>query len=127
MSTTTFPLSGIPFILESVERGVVRDFAGRVGEWAGVLALLTKFEDEEMLDNPRPEVLAGHKKALKRMLFFGSIIRMTSAHPDYPDKATALVVESTLRAARDKLAMWHGESLGEGEAEAILQKAFSES
>ena len=121
----TMPL--VPDFLGHLEAHFHRELAAVVHDWSQCTNLLTQWEDDHLLDNPTPELLAKHKQAIERVLRFGRFLALATGEPDLPDRSLAEIVAATQSCLQDKLALWHGCNLsGERRAE-ILKASFHES
>ena len=114
----------VPDVIGRLERRVYTEFAREAEEWSLYLNALSRWEDEHLLDNPTPELLAEHKKAIEHLLKLGRFFELVTELPDFPDFDTARMVAATQQTLRDMLQMRHGERLGKDRADAILAQAF---
>ena len=125
MSTVlTLPPSADYF--DRLEARMLNSFAEAVRDWSGALGALTEWEDEHLLDGATPENLARHKATLDRLLRLGRLFALSTAHPEFPDRDTARLVDATMQSLRDRVALWHG-SLPAERGAAILREVFGES
>jgi hypothetical protein len=124
--TGPLPLPVVPDFIGHVEARLARDFAAAIHDWSDCLPALTQWEDEHLLDNPTPELLARHKALLQRLVRFGQLLALTAGHPDFAGQALAQIVAASQRCYRDKLAMWHGQQMNHTEADRILSACFPE-
>jgi len=118
----TLPL--VPDYVGHLEERLVREFALSVEDWSRCVAQLSRWEDEHLLENPTPELLARHKATLERLIGFGEFLSLSTAHPDFPDKPLAELVAATLTCFQDKLLMWHGPRMSREESDKILAACF---
>lgn len=116
----------LPDYIGHLETHFVRDVAGVVEDWSRCINVLTEWEDEHLLDNPAAEKLAAHKQTIERLLRFGRLIALATEPPDFPDKEVAAIVSSTQSCLRDKLSLWHGNTLTETQRDDILRQCFNE-
>jgi len=114
----------VPDYIGHLQERLLREFAHGVEDWSRCVDQVTRWEDEHLLDNPTPELLAQHKTALKRLIGFGKFISLSTEHPEFPDRETAELVRATQHCFQDKLAMWHGPQLSAEESERILAACF---
>ena len=116
----------VPDYVGRLEAHFLRDFADGVEDWSRCINMLTEWEDEFLLDDPAPEKLAAHKQIVERLLRFGRFIALATGSPDFPDPELAAVVSSTQCCLRDKLALWHGNTLTGAQGTEILRQCFHE-
>jgi hypothetical protein len=124
MLTEALPLPLVPDYVGHLEERLLREFALAVDDWSRCVSQVTGWEDEHLLDNPTPELLARHKATLKRLLRFGQFISQTTEQPDFPNQDLTELVRSTQRCFQDKLTMWHGPRLSPEESNRILTACF---
>jgi hypothetical protein len=124
VSTDAVSLPLVPDYVGHLEERLLREFAVAVEDWSRCVEQITRWEDEHLLDNSTPDLMAQHKATLKRLLRFGQFISLTTEYPEFPDKEMAELVRSSQRCFQDKLAMWHGTKLSPGERERILTACF---
>lgn len=120
--TTSLPL--VPDYVGHLQERLLHEFAMAVEDWSRCVRQLTQWEDEHLLDDPSPELLARHKATLQRLLRFGKFISLTTEQAEFPDPELAALVRATQRSFQDKLAMWHGPKLSPAESERILSACF---
>jgi hypothetical protein len=111
-------------LIGRLQKRLLANFADIVVEWSGFVTDLTRWEDDHLLDNPSPELLADHKATLERFLAFGRFLSLGTEEPDFPDRELAEIVSSTLVVLQDKLRMWHGPRMSQAESDRILQACF---
>lgn len=116
----------VPDYIGRLEDRFIREFAHGVEDWSRCINMLTEWEDEHLLDHPAPETLAAHRQTIERLLRFGRLIALTTEAPDFPDKELAAIVSSTQCCLRDKLALWHGNTLTDAQRTEILRQCFNE-
>jgi hypothetical protein len=116
----------VPDFIRSVESRLLREFAAAVQDWSNCAPTLTQWEDEHLLDNPEPEMLARHKATVERLLRFGAFLALATEHPDFPEPELGQIVSATQQDLRDRLAMWHGPRMSKEESERILAACFPE-
>jgi hypothetical protein len=54
----------------------------------------------------------------------GRVFALATAHSDFPDRATADLVNATLGVLKDKLRRWHTDRMSKGESDRILAACF---
>ena len=105
---------------------MVREFPASAEEWSRSVNRLNRWEEQHLLvDDPRPERLAEHRKRVERLMFLGQLCALVAAHPALGDSDTARMVTATQEVLRNKLKMFH-EVMEPDRAEAILKEAFPE-
>ncbi len=114
----------MPGIIEQIERRVVTQLAVEAEQWASCLNALTKWEDEHLLDNPTPDLLAQHRQTVEHLIKVGRILQWTTEQPDFPDRATTEMVRATQACLEDILSMRHGPRLPVERKEQILAACF---
>jgi hypothetical protein len=133
MNATVEALPLLPDVLGQLEIHLARQLV-LVGQlvfvvegWSECVSKLTYWEDNHLLDNPTPELLARHKEAVQRMLRFGQFLVLANAQAEFPDRNLMPIVEATQSVLRDKLRLWHGSRVSAEESDTILRAAFNES
>lgn len=114
-----------PDYIGRVEKHLLGEFALAVEQWSSCIAILTKWEDENLLDTPTAENLAAHRKTVERLIRFGKFIFLVTSQQEFSDRKTAEMVEATQQILADKLRMFHN-PITETEAEKILGEVFPE-
>ena len=117
----------VPDFIGHLERRLRRDLGAAVEDWSHCVTTLTHWEDDHLLDNPAPELLARHRQTVERLLRFGQFLALATEQPEFPDKQLAEVVAATQRCLRDKLDLWHGPKMSEEKRGGILKACFNES
>ncbi|MBI3851204.1 MAG: hypothetical protein HY298_13160 [Verrucomicrobia bacterium] len=120
----TLPLASD--VVGHMEKRLMNELGAAADEWSECATALTRWEDEQLLDNPGADLLQRHKATTERLLRVGKTLSLAVAHPDFPDKKLAAMVSATERMLQDKLTMWHGK-MNSKRREEILQTAFHES
>ena len=113
-------------VLRELDIDLVRRLVSVVEGWSERVSWLTYWEDNYLLDNPTPELLAQHKATVQRMLRFGQLLVLANAVAEFPDPNLMPIVEATQSVLRDKLRLWHGSGMSAEESDAILRAAFNE-
>jgi hypothetical protein len=114
----------MPDTIGRLEKRLTAELADEAEQWSWCLNSLSRWEDEHLLGNPSPELLAEHKKTVERLLRFGRLISVATGHPDFPDRAVASMVQATKRTLEDNLRIYHGSGMSKEESDRILSKAF---
>jgi hypothetical protein len=127
MSANTLSMPMVPDFFSRVESHFQREFSKAVHDWSHCVEVLTHWEDEQLLDNPTPELLARHKQTVERLLRFGRFLSLATMQADFPDRELAGIVAATESCLRDKLALWHGANTTETERARILKGCLNES
>ena len=120
---------GIIFSPNFLQRAFTRlanELCDDAEEWSAAVQGLRRFQDEKLLDNPTPENLKAHRRALEVLIAFGSFIANATKVPEFPDRETHAMVEATLQILRDDLALWHGQKNSPEKNAAILAACFPE-
>lgn len=125
MTADVLAMPVVPDFLGYLESNFHRELAAAIHDWSRCATLLTRWEDEHLLDAPTPELLARHKQAIERLLRFGRYLALATEGPDFPDQPLAEIVSATQSCLRDKLPLWHGTMSAERSAE-ILKTCFNE-
>src|SRR5580698_7740261 len=101
----------MPGFIEQIEKRVLTQLTEEAEQWASCLNALTKWEEEHLLDNPTPGLLAQHKQTVEHLIKLGRIFQWATEQPDFPDRATAEMVRATQACLEDVLSMRHGPRL----------------
>ena len=104
-----------------------RHLKTQVEDWNDECRYLVAWEDNNLVDGPKPERLAEHARLLDELERVGRWLASATRSADFPDTATAELVGLTLRDLADTRAMWHGKSLDEKQRAEILKACFNES
>ena len=111
-------------LISELEKRVLSQLAFDVEELTNVLPILTKFEDEFLLDNPTQEFLEAHKKSLERGIGIAKFLALATQQPEFPDRELARTVNATLSLLQDKMRIWHGSRMSKDESDRVLAKCF---
>jgi hypothetical protein len=114
----------MPGIIAQIEKRVLSQLAEEAEQWASCLNALSKWEEEHLLDNPPPDLLAQHKQTVEHLIKVGRILQWATEHSDFPDRATAEMVRATQACLEDILFMRHGPRLTPERKEQILAACF---
>ena len=106
---------------------LVRYFKAQVEDWYDECRQLARWEDEHLVDDPRPERLAEHARLLDELERAGRWLFGTTQSADFPDRSTADLVSMALQDLKDARAMWHGHQLSEEQKADLLKACFNES
>jgi len=106
---------------------LVRYFKVQVEDWYDECRQLTAWEDEHLLEDPKPASLAEHARLLDELERAGRWLFQTTHSSDFPDRPTAELVSMTLQDLKDRRAMWHNSQLSEKQKAEILKTCFNES
>jgi hypothetical protein len=101
-------------------------FADAAEEWSAYVSTLSRWEDDNLLDSPRPELLADHKATIERFLAFGRFLSLATENQSFPDRRIAEMVAATLVVLQDKLRMWHSPRMSKNESDRILTACFAD-
>ncbi len=105
---------------------LVRYFKAQVEDWYDECRQLTSWEDEHLLDDPRPEKLAEHARLLDELERVGRWLSQATQSPDFPDRSTADLVSMALQDLKDRRAMWHGQKVSNERRAEILKACLNE-
>src|SRR5437899_227859 len=108
-----------PEVIGQLEERLIGEFALAVQERSSYISTLSKWEDDQLLDNPNPESLAAHKRMVERLLAFGGLLSVATAQREFPDRKTAEIVSATQATLQDKLLMWHRPRMNREDADRI--------
>ncbi len=125
MATLTAGLAEPADLAGGVSKRVLRLLKAQVEDWYDVCRQLSDWEDDFLVDQATPERLAEHRRFLDELARVGHWMSLVTNSPDFPDAATAKLVEMTLRDLEDARALWHG-PLGKERRQEILRAVFNE-
>lgn len=111
-------------VIGRIQRRWLASFADAVEEWSALVSTLSRWEDDNLLDDPKPELLAEHKVALERFLAFGAFLSLATDRENFPDRRIADMVSATQTVLKDKVRMWHTPRLAKAESDRILATCF---
>jgi len=114
----------VPEAMSRLQRRLHAELANTVEEWSGFVSALTRWEDDHLLDNPPPELLADHQKTVRRLLAFGRSLSLVTEGPDFTDRRTAESVAATQLVLEDKLRLWHAPRMDRAQSDRILAGVF---
>jgi hypothetical protein len=114
----------MPSVISRLQRRFLTSVTETVEEWTAFVPELTRWEDEHLLDNPTPELLADHKATVEGFLSFGQFLSLATERPDFPDRRLAEMVAATMGILQDKLRLWHGPRMTREESDRILAACF---
>lgn len=115
----------VPEAISRLQRRLLSEFASTVEEWSWFVSTLAQWEDDHLLDNPTPELLADHETTVRRLLAFGRMLAAAAETPNFSDRQTAESVAATLLVLEHKLRMWHGPQIDREESRRILAEVYS--
>jgi hypothetical protein len=113
-----------PDVIGRLERRLLADFAIVAEEWSEFVSDITRWEDDHLLENPTPELLADHKATVERLLALGRLFSQATLHPEFPDRETSDMIAATQAVLKDKLQMWHRPRMARSEADRVLAACF---
>lgn len=125
MSTSTEAASHPAQPASDISKRVLRLLKAQVEDWYDQCRRLPEWEDEHLLEEPGPELLAQHARMLDELERVGNWLGRLTASGGFPDQATANLVAMTLRDLKDARALWHGAMTKERRGE-ILRTVFNE-
>jgi hypothetical protein len=111
-------------VFSALEKRLFAEFSLAAEEWSRWVTALSRWEDDELLDQPSPEALDLHRKTIERLLALGRFMSRATEQPDFPDRSTAQMVAATLTMLEDSLRMWHGPRMSKEESDRILAACF---
>ena len=97
-----------PNFLQRAFKRLSDELSADAEDWSAAVQGLRRFQDEKLLDDPTPENLQAHQRALEMLIAFGSFIASATKTPEFPNRDAHVMVEATLQILRDDLALWHG-------------------
>jgi hypothetical protein len=109
----------------SISKRMLRYLKAQVEDWYDVCRGLTSWEERHLLGEPTAEILADHARILDELERVGHWLSLPTQSPDFPDRATAELVQMTLQDLKDRRALWHGTVPAERRKE-ILRSIFNE-
>lgn len=113
-----------PNFLQRAFKRLSDELGADAEDWSTAVQGLRRFQDEKLLDNPTPENLKEHRRAIELLITFGSFISNATKDPLFPNRETHAMVEATLQILRDDLALWHGSQLTTEKSAKILATCF---
>jgi hypothetical protein len=117
----------VPDFMEYVESHFRRELDAAVQEWSRCTRLLADWENQHLLDNPAPELMARHRQAVERLLRFGKFLLLATEQSGISDQPARGVVRAAQSCLQDKLSLWHGQTLTDQARSEILKACFNES
>ncbi len=113
-----------PNFLQRAFKRLSNELSADAEEWSAAVQRLRRFQDEKLLDNPTPENLKVHRRAIEMFIAFGSFIANATKSPEFPNRETHEMVEATLQILRDDMALWHGSQNSPEQNAQILAACF---
>src|SRR5438874_13785303 len=89
-------------IAENLSRRLARYFKAQVEDWYDVCRHLSDWEDRHLVDRPTTEGLAEHERLLDELEGVGRWLARATEGPEFPDRATAELVVTTLQDLKDR-------------------------
>ena len=111
-------------IIGRLQKRWLANLTETVEEWSASVSTLSRWEDENLLDNPALEALADHKATVERLLAFGGSLSLATENRKFPDRRIAEMVAATQLVLQDKLRIWHGPRMSKTESDRILAGCF---
>ncbi|MGA2863869.1 MAG: hypothetical protein ABSF95_05225 [Verrucomicrobiota bacterium] len=111
-------------IIGRLQKRWLANLAETAEEWSAFVSTLSRWEDDNLLGNPTPELLADHKATIERLLAFGSSLLLATENHKFPDGRIAEMVAATQVVLQDKLRMWHGPRMSKTESDRLLAACF---
>jgi hypothetical protein len=116
-----------PDFMEYVESHFRRELDSAAQEWSRCTRLLAEWENQHLLDNPTPELIASHRQAIERLLRFGKLLLLATEQCGVTNQQARDIVRATQSCLQDKLSLWHGQTLTDQARSEILKACFNES
>ncbi len=113
--------------MENVESHFRRELDSVIQEWSRCTRLLADWENQHLLDNPAPELMARHRQAVERLLHFGKFLLLAAEQSGVSSLRARDIVRATQSCLQDKLSLWHGRTLTDQARSGILKTCFDES
>jgi hypothetical protein len=107
-------------------RRVMSLLKAQVEDWQDTCSRLTRWEEQNLVDELTPKKLAEHAMLLDWLEKFGVWFSVATQKNDFPDREMAEAVAITLQDLKDRRAIWHGQLKPEQRKE-ILHTVFNES
>ena len=117
----------VPDFMEFVESHFRRELDSAVQDWSRCTRLLAEWENDHLLDNPAPGLMAEHRQATERLLRFGELLLLVAEQSGMINPQARDIVRATQRCLQDKISLWHGQTLTEQARSEILKACFNES
>jgi hypothetical protein len=111
-------------IIGRLQKRWLANFAETAEEWSASVSTLSRWEDDNLLENPSPELLADHKATIERLLAFGGSLSLATESRKFPDRRIAEMVAATQVVLQDKLRIWHGPRMSKTESDRLLGVCF---
>ena len=127
MTVDALAMPLVPDFMEYVESHFRRELDSVVQDWSRCTRLLAEWENDHLLDNPAPEIMATHRQATERLLRFGQFLLLAAEQSGMSNPDAGDMVRATQRCLQDKLSLWHGETLTDQARSEILKACFNES
>ena len=113
-----------PNFLQRAFKRLSDELSADAEDWSAAVQRLSRFQDENLLDNPTPENLNAHRRYIELLITFGSFIANATKAPEFPNRETHAMVEATLQILRDDLTLWHGNQNTPEKSAQILSACF---
>ena len=124
IAVTEIPIGAAPSFIERATSRILNEFTADAEDWSRLVTGLRRFEDAELLDEPKEAALKTHRQTLEKLIAFGEFMAMATRQPAFPNRETHQMVEATLQVLRDDLVIWHGEKLSPERSAEIMDKCF---
>jgi hypothetical protein len=98
----------------------------QVQDWQDTCSRLTRWEEQNLVDELTPKKLVEHAALLDCLEKLGLWFSVATQKNDFHDRETAEAVALTLQDLKDRRALWHGKLKPEQRKE-ILHTVFNES
>jgi hypothetical protein len=127
MSADALAVPLVPDFMEYVESRFRRELDSATQEWSRCTRLLAEWENQRLLDDPAPELMARHRQAIERLLRFGKFLLLATEQSGISNQQARDIVRATQSCLQDKLSLWHGRKLTDQTRAEILKTCFNES
>jgi hypothetical protein len=111
-------------VIDRLQKRWAAGVAEAAQEWSASVSALSRWEDDNLLGHPTPELLANHQATLDRLLAFGSVLSLAADGPGFPDRSISEMVAATQALLHDKARMWHRSRMSKAESDRILAECF---
>ena len=95
-------------IIGRLQKRWLANFAEAAEEWSASASTLSRWEDDNLQDDPSPELLADHGATIERLLAFGGSLSLATESRKFPDRHIGEMAAATQVVLQDKLLMRHG-------------------
>jgi len=108
-----------------ISKRVLRFLKAQVEDWYDDCRRLSLWEEQNLADQLKPELLSQHAQLLDELERVGRWLSSLTESPEFSDTGTAQLVSAALQDLRDRRALWHG-NMDEKRRKEILHAVFNE-